>query len=326
MQIAETGLPAGIPLGQLVQQVERAGAFGLAQGGLNRNNTPLAANVSPRHGQNGSARELLDGADIAFGEGFRRAPGRRAIVSGFAARQHDAGGHPFHVPLPGSADGFVEIVQVEDQLAIRRGERTQVLNMRVPAQLNQQAGMRQAPRSAAMMETAPRKKAKGDVFMRACLSGSRAGSRPRSDARSASIGSKRRAWGRRSACAARLITSRRLLPNWARSLALALVFKCSLLAIRGGSLQDAFILVFVAPALTAGSKERDRGRVRTRVCVMQNAEYPKGRSDRLFRSRLRKSSHSNRAVDVRERLRLETYTSRFRTHTTKVSAPLGFVT
>ena len=45
-------------------------------------------------------------------------PGDFLAGSVLPGRNHRAGGHPFHVPLPGGGQRFVEIVQVEDQLAV----------------------------------------------------------------------------------------------------------------------------------------------------------------------------------------------------------------
>ena len=41
-------------------------------------------------------------------------------------------------------NGLIEIVQVEDQLAVRRGERAQVLHVRIAAQLSVEAGVGQS--------------------------------------------------------------------------------------------------------------------------------------------------------------------------------------
>ena len=74
-------------------------------------------------------------------------------------------------------------------------------------------------RSAAIIATAPRKKANAERDMREYLIGSSAGSRPSTEASRRSIGSKRRCFRPKSPCAARLTASRRFFPNSIRSVA-----------------------------------------------------------------------------------------------------------
>jgi hypothetical protein len=55
-----------------------------------------------------------------------------------ACRDREAGRHPFHVILEGPRQGFVEVVQVEQQLALRGGEHAEIRQMRIAAQLGDQ--------------------------------------------------------------------------------------------------------------------------------------------------------------------------------------------
>ena len=66
---------------------------------------------------------------------------RRAVfVPRGAPGQHQRSGHALQIPLEGAADGFVEVVDVEDQPAIGRGEGAEVAHMRVAAELADDAG------------------------------------------------------------------------------------------------------------------------------------------------------------------------------------------
>src|SRR4029077_13654240 len=47
----------------------------------------------------------------------------------------DARGEALHIPFPGAGQGLVEVVDVEDQLPLRRGEGTEVRQVRVTAEL-----------------------------------------------------------------------------------------------------------------------------------------------------------------------------------------------
>ena len=59
------------------------------------------------------------------------------------ARGHlQAGRQPLHVPLPGRGQALVEVVDVEDQLALGRAEEAEVGQVRVPAGLHDQPGGR----------------------------------------------------------------------------------------------------------------------------------------------------------------------------------------
>ena len=57
------------------------------------------------------------------------------FVSRGAPGQHKRGGHPLQVPLERTANGFVEVVDVEDQPSVGSGIRAQVAHVRVAAKL-----------------------------------------------------------------------------------------------------------------------------------------------------------------------------------------------
>ena len=80
--------------------------------------------------------------------------GREAVV---AAGDREAGGQPLDVPLPRAGERLVEVVDVEDQPALGRGEHAEVGQVRVAAaaaRCSPERGV--AARSAAMISAAPR--------------------------------------------------------------------------------------------------------------------------------------------------------------------------
>ena len=98
------------------------------------------------------------------------------LCAGFAAGEDEAGGHALDVPLEWAADGLVEVVDVEDETAVGRGEGAEVAYVGVAAELGKQSGVgAERERSEAMMGTAPRKKPKGDAAMRSYLMEARSG-------------------------------------------------------------------------------------------------------------------------------------------------------
>jgi len=73
-----------------------------------------------------------------------------------SSRDDDAGGEPLDVPLPGCGECLVEIVDVEDDTPLGRGEAAEIGQMRVTAGLDSDAGNRVVARSAAMTAAEPR--------------------------------------------------------------------------------------------------------------------------------------------------------------------------
>jgi hypothetical protein len=72
---------------------------------------------------------------VALDAPFHSLPGGGFLVTGTTSGQHQRGGHALQVPFEGSADGLIEVVDVEDQSAVGRGISTQVAHMRVAAEL-----------------------------------------------------------------------------------------------------------------------------------------------------------------------------------------------
>ena len=59
-----------------------------------------------------------------------------------ASADREAGGESLDVPFERARMGLVEVVDVEDQSSVRRGEDAEIGQMRVPAQLGPEAGIR----------------------------------------------------------------------------------------------------------------------------------------------------------------------------------------
>src|SRR5215212_9456454 len=68
----------------------------------------------------------------------------RRIEAFVAPRHPEACGEAFYVPLPRPVQGLVEVVEVEEQGALRGGVRTEVQEVGVAAELGLDAGLRGA--------------------------------------------------------------------------------------------------------------------------------------------------------------------------------------
>ena len=66
------------------------------------------------------------------------------------------GSKPLDVPLPGSGKGLVEVVEVEDQIPLRRSEDTEVAQVGIAAGLDVSPERGVVDRSEAMISAAPR--------------------------------------------------------------------------------------------------------------------------------------------------------------------------
>ena len=65
-----------------------------------------------------------------------------AVAATIAAGQREAGDEPLHVPLPRPRQGLVEVVEVEDEPPLRRGEGAEVGEVGVAAELRLEARAR----------------------------------------------------------------------------------------------------------------------------------------------------------------------------------------
>ena len=59
-----------------------------------------------------------------------------------AGGDDDAGRQPLNVPLPGSGQSFIEVVDVEEDVALRRGEAAEIHKVSVAASLHAKSGRR----------------------------------------------------------------------------------------------------------------------------------------------------------------------------------------
>ncbi len=88
--------------------------------------------------QEGLVRELAHRGAVAFGRGdsdLAAGLGGEPVVP---CGHGQARGQPLDVPLERPGQGLVEVVDVEDQVALRRGERAEVRQVGIPAQLHPQ--------------------------------------------------------------------------------------------------------------------------------------------------------------------------------------------
>ena len=81
----------------------------------------VARQLQHRH-----AREELHLGAVAGEEGCGGGAAVARLRARLAAGEDKAGGHALDVPLERAADGLVEIVDVEDEAAVKRGEGAQV--------------------------------------------------------------------------------------------------------------------------------------------------------------------------------------------------------
>ena len=124
----------------------------------------------------------------------------------------DAGSQPLDVPLPWPRQGFVEIVDVEEDVALRRGETAEIHEMGVAAGLHAKTGrrcrgqIRRHDRGRAAVEGERRLRHPPEAI------GISSGIRPSLDSRKSSIGSRRSLAGFHPPCAARGVASRSTFP------------------------------------------------------------------------------------------------------------------
>ena len=98
----------------------------------------LDVQVRIPHVQQRLPREAAHRGAVTFG---RRQDDLAAGLGGesvVASRHGQAGGQPLDVPLERAGQGLVEVVDVEDQPPLRRGERAEIGQVRIPAQLHPQ--------------------------------------------------------------------------------------------------------------------------------------------------------------------------------------------
>ena len=129
---------------ELLEEVERTGALGLQQGSVDGSDAFFTMDLVAGHLKDGLAGEGVDSTAVTGDEDLRRGPAGGVAMTRFAAGEDEGGGHAFDVPFPGAGDGFVEIVEVEDQLAVGSGEGAKVLDVGIAAELDDETGVGEA--------------------------------------------------------------------------------------------------------------------------------------------------------------------------------------
>jgi hypothetical protein len=100
-----------------------------------------AVDLVAREGEHRHAREGVHDAAIARQEGKCGVAAVAALRACLAAGEDEAGGHALDVPLERAADGLVEVVNVEEEVTVGRGEGAEVADVRVAAELGEDAGV-----------------------------------------------------------------------------------------------------------------------------------------------------------------------------------------
>ncbi len=121
----------------------RRGALGLEQRLVDGLNVTETMHLKAADFEEGHLCEMRASVRSNAGCSARRLVRGRLLVSGFAAGEDERSGHALQVPLEGAADGFVEVVDVEDEAAVGCGEGAEVAHMRVAAELRFDAGIGQ---------------------------------------------------------------------------------------------------------------------------------------------------------------------------------------
>jgi hypothetical protein len=142
--VAEATEVGAAGFGEFLEEVDGSGVFGLEEGSVNRGDAFFAVDLVSGDLEYGLAREAVDGVAVTGDKGLGRHVAGGVAVAGFAAGEDEGGGHAFDVPLPGTRDGFVEIVEVEDEFAVGGGEGAEVLDVGVAAELDGEAGVGEA--------------------------------------------------------------------------------------------------------------------------------------------------------------------------------------
>ena len=100
-----------------------------------------AMNLITRELHDGHGREGLHHGAVLLGEVADGIAARCSLEAGCAAGEDEAGGEALDVVLEGTADGFVKVVDVEDEAAIESGKGAEVEDVGVAAELGGDAGV-----------------------------------------------------------------------------------------------------------------------------------------------------------------------------------------
>jgi hypothetical protein len=134
----EGGLPR---VGEGLEQALRGGAAGLREDGGHGVGGAEAMDLVARDFEDGHGGEGLHHAAVLLREVAHGIAAGDALDAGFPAGKDEAGGETLDVVLEGTADGLVEVIDVEDQAAVEGGVGSEVEDVGVAAELGGDAGV-----------------------------------------------------------------------------------------------------------------------------------------------------------------------------------------
>src|SRR6202789_900778 len=131
----------GVGYGEGLEELLRGGVAGLGEDGghgvgFGEAMDLVAAELEYRHGSEGVHHAAVLVGEVEDGVATGGAPD-----TGFPAGEDEAGGETLDVVLEGATDGFVEVVDVEDEAAVGGSEGAEVENVGVAAELGGDAGV-----------------------------------------------------------------------------------------------------------------------------------------------------------------------------------------
>ena len=132
----------GRGFGEGLEGLERSGALGLAEDRRHRVDAGEAVNLMANHLQDGQRGELRHAGAVAFGEVEHGFFAGGALDAGLSPGEDERAGEALEVPLKGTADGLVEVIDVEEQAAADgAGVGAEVFDVGVAAELGEQPGV-----------------------------------------------------------------------------------------------------------------------------------------------------------------------------------------
>jgi hypothetical protein len=137
----DAGVFGGVGYGEGLEKLLRSGAAGLGEDGGHGVGFGEAVNLVAAELKYGHGGEDVHHAAVLVGEVEDGIATCGAFDAGFPARKDEAGSEALEVVLEGTADGFVEVVDVEDEAAIGGGEGSEVEDVGVAAELGGDAGV-----------------------------------------------------------------------------------------------------------------------------------------------------------------------------------------
>ena len=122
-------------LGQLLKGVQRGGAFGIAEDGRDGRDALQTMYLVAGYLEDGHSGEFAGEVAVSVEESLRGRGAGGLLDPCVVPGEEDACGHALDVPLEGSADGLVEVVDIEDEAAIGSAVGSEILDVGVAAEL-----------------------------------------------------------------------------------------------------------------------------------------------------------------------------------------------